>query len=347
MEKVDKQFSEKVTWLCFVFSILVIYIHANNLAYYGLANATDAIPYKVVHLIAGCVGGMAVPFFFAISGYWLFRYDIRERASYKILFGKLKKRMRTLVIPYLLWNMFGFAFYAVVTRIPFVSNMMNSGETAEFSMKSIFHGVFLHSNYFTFWYMQDLIVLCALAPLLMLILRNCYLSLAVVAALTFGTIVHLDLAIVSCSSLFFFMCGAMMATYFRKYIESMEIKIGFVAGGILLCCIAIRFFTDSFISETCLMVSPICLLFAANLIRNYKVTWFKEQSFFIYAVHVIPVTAIGHILAKINAGGYWCVMSYLIAPIITLALIYVLARILYSFTPKFYSLITGGRTVRN
>jgi surface polysaccharide O-acyltransferase-like enzyme len=51
-------------------SFLVIYIHANNLKYYDFNDFTDSKAYFIMHLIADGIVGIAVPFFFIMSGYW-------------------------------------------------------------------------------------------------------------------------------------------------------------------------------------------------------------------------------------------------------------------------------------
>lgn len=51
--KVTDYFSKKATIVSFVMSIFVIYIHANNLSYYGIAANGRTIPNVVVNLWGG------------------------------------------------------------------------------------------------------------------------------------------------------------------------------------------------------------------------------------------------------------------------------------------------------
>ena len=62
-------FSKKATIVSFIMSIFVIYIHANNLSYYGIVANGRTIPNIVVNLWGGVIGGIAVPFFFIMSAY--------------------------------------------------------------------------------------------------------------------------------------------------------------------------------------------------------------------------------------------------------------------------------------
>lgn len=64
----------------------------------------------------------------------------------------------------------------------------------------------------------------------------------------------------------------------------------------LLVCIIIRYIGIPVLSDLCLYISPILLCKAGDVIKVNNNYWFIKQSFFIYdAVHIITVTAIGHI----------------------------------------------------
>lgn len=53
MDGVSKRFSNKVTRFSFLMAIFVIYIHANNLAYYGISPDQLCIPTIVVEIGGG------------------------------------------------------------------------------------------------------------------------------------------------------------------------------------------------------------------------------------------------------------------------------------------------------
>lgn len=121
-------------------AILVISIHAHNLKYYGLEEATMSLAYQEVAIIAGVMGKIAVPFFFMMSGYWYFRMNIFSTDVWERIKTKNKKRIKSLVVPYLLWNTFGTLFYMTVTRIPVLANKMNNGEVIPITLKTIWGG---------------------------------------------------------------------------------------------------------------------------------------------------------------------------------------------------------------
>ena len=328
-------------------SIFVIYIHANNLSYYGIAANGRTVPNIVVNLCGGGIGGIAVPFFFTMSAYWLFRFDIHGNNAMDVLIRKMKKKTKTICLPYLLWNAFGMIFYMVITHIPFAANMMNNCEVISLTLPNVVEGVFFHKYYFTFWYLKDLIVLIAISPVLLVLLRNKCVALMSIIVSAVAVLLKLDFVIFKGTSLLFFMIGGYAVTYTKDFFENKENSAWKWLLAITLTGI-IRYVNVPIIAELSYFISPILLWKSVDGVlpsdfHEKQINWFMTQSFFIYACHVIPVTIIGHILAKIGRNYLWATVSYMIAPWITLALIYIAVNMLYKYAPRFYGLICGGR----
>lgn len=344
MEQVDEHFSRKIKFLSFFMSVFVLYIHANNLKNVGLADEHGSLDYFLTRLLGGAVGEMAVPFFFMMSGYWFFRFDVFDKSASFIIFEKIKKRGRTLVVPYLIWNTVGMLFYMCVTRIPVISNMMNSSFTVPISIQSIYKGIVLHEYYFPFWYLQNLIALVVITPVLLYILKRKR-SLELFLLLSAGAVLaDLPLKIIRPVALFFFVLGAYLAIYARKSFEMKNRQSVIIIAAIFLGIRCITYFLGiQFLNSATLLLSPMCLCVMADAISDYKVTWFVEQSFFIYAAHIIPVTVVMKVLSKLSKGNMGAAIGYLITPLIALLILYVVARILSKFAPRLYTVICGGR----
>ena len=72
-----------------------LYINFNNLCYTDIYNITRIISVNVISRVA-------VPLFFILSGYYFFNKT--DFTTYTYL-RKLQRRIKTIVIPYLLWNL--------------------------------------------------------------------------------------------------------------------------------------------------------------------------------------------------------------------------------------------------
>lgn len=189
--------------------------------------------------------------------------------------------------------------------MPLALSMMNNGEVVEISLINIFKGVFLHNYYFTFWYLQDLIILTALSPALLTVLRNRCLCIAFIAGLFLANTASIDLIIVKTTSLMFFILGSYISIYEREYFENDRNNAMAYLSCFTLFAI-VRYYRVPFIEQIGFFASPILLWKGIDLLIPMKKLkepkWFVSQTFFIYASHVIPVTIIGHLLSKV--GGY-------------------------------------------
>lgn len=350
-EKIQQSFSNKVTWVSFMMCIFVIYIHANNLKNVGLLEAETSFDWILTRFMSNCIGDIAVPFFFILSGFRFFRFDIHEKNSICIVKSKMIRRIRTVLIPYLIWNTLGMLYYVVVTRIPFVLKIMNVPEVVEISGSNIIRGILLHEYYFPFWYLHDLIVLVCLSPIFLKILKIRHLAICV---LTIAGIMcciefpaykeNVQVYLFRFTSIFFFLLGGFIGCYCREWFEDMtRCNDCYIAVGVLSVSVIVRYVGIPVVESAILLITPLAMWRAANLIRIPRIKWFYKQSFFIYAVHVIPATVIMKILAKISGGGYSAAIAYLVTPWVTLAIIYVMAKILLKVCPKLYFILCGGR----
>ncbi|MDE6277276.1 MAG: acyltransferase [Muribaculaceae bacterium] len=140
-------------------------------------------------LIAYVIGRVAVPTFFMISGYLFFRniplFNARSFAK------KMKGRLRTRIIPYVLWNILPFGICLLYATIGMIYNNGNPESIPDNLRHATFWGIIWdiniwgdNTNFFglptpncapynaPLWFMRDLIVSMALSPLVYLIVRR-------------------------------------------------------------------------------------------------------------------------------------------------------------------------------
>lgn len=108
--------SSKLTVLYTLLIIMVVYIHSYYL---------EAERYPIALFLQKLTGGIARVancMFFCISGY-LFARGVN---SMQEIGGKLRKRVRTLLVPYLLWNVIFVMWYVVLKNLPGLERFNNS-----------------------------------------------------------------------------------------------------------------------------------------------------------------------------------------------------------------------------
>ena len=141
----------------FLLSILVIFVHSTHFTPADL----EAVPRtaffstsfleKMEFFFSSFLGEAAVPGFFFLSGLLFFH----KLYSASVWFRKLRSRLFSYLLPYLLWNSGMTGLYLVFGRAPF-------------RPESIFEGIFLYRYNPVFWYFYQLILLTYAFPFMAL-----------------------------------------------------------------------------------------------------------------------------------------------------------------------------------
>lgn len=148
---VDAQVSSKISKLGFVAAVLVVVIHAD---------VQDGCPESVrivKDLIVGGVCGLAVPFFFAASGYLLAGHVAEDG-----WWGRaLKKRVWSLLVPYIIWNV---AF--------FIADIPRSGASIPGFATCLGLNPFEMPGVYPLWFVRSLMILVVVSPALVRLVRG-------------------------------------------------------------------------------------------------------------------------------------------------------------------------------
>ncbi len=120
----DSLMSKVFDCLRFPLIIGVIFIHnftttvtVGNVEY-GVDTNLNTYFY-VSNLFSQILGRVAVPLFFFMSGY-LFYYKV-DNFDNSVYLYKLKKRFKSLLIPYLFWNTSFLVIYYICSHVPMIS----------------------------------------------------------------------------------------------------------------------------------------------------------------------------------------------------------------------------------
>lgn len=157
-ESMEKEyFFSALPTYTFLLSILVIFVHSTHFTPADL----EAVPRtaffstsfleKIEFLFSSFLGETAVPGFFFLSGLLFFH----KLYSSAVWFRKLRSRLFSYLLPYLLWNSGMTGLYLAFGRAPF-------------RPESILEGIFLYRYNPVFWYFYQLILLTYAFPFMAL-----------------------------------------------------------------------------------------------------------------------------------------------------------------------------------
>jgi len=95
----SQEFWDKKTTISYVLAIMVFFIHGSSYGQYSYGEDLTSSAVKILGNLFPAIAQVAVPLFMIIAGALFFRNY--EQAKYG---QKIKKRVKTLLVPYLTWN---------------------------------------------------------------------------------------------------------------------------------------------------------------------------------------------------------------------------------------------------
>ena len=179
----NKYIWKKKTFVSYCLSILVFWIHCSSFDNYRpFSTEIDFISY----LFQRTVTPVAVPLFMVISGALFFRdYSNTNYVE------KVKRRIKTLLIPFLLWNTINMAFNIVATA--FFRDYFIGREPFELTLKNIVEGIFHYKYNMPFWFVFALIVFAVCAPLINYLIYNKAIGIVAILLLWIASIFNIGL----------------------------------------------------------------------------------------------------------------------------------------------------------
>jgi surface polysaccharide O-acyltransferase-like enzyme len=323
------------------------------------------------HQLATFVNGFLTFFFFsavpllsAISGWLFFGFQGDPQAA---IGRRIAGRMRSLLLPLVLWNAMTLAVAALAQRlVPQTGFAQQFGvqvaQAGPMELANALLGLTALPIAFQFWFVRDLFVTVLCAPLLWVLLRRAPLAGAVLlggawlAGFTFGIFIRTDV-------LFFFYLGALVR---RRGIDP---RIGAQATLLLLAAFslltALRSLaplafdlqdpaTAAWIEVATRMTRPVgvlacwgaCLHLAAmpSLGALARLGGF---AFFLHAAHYPVIALVKDLLWRVTpgTGDGWLLLHYGASVALTVALVFSGGWLLHRLWPAAYGVLAGGRSL--
>lgn len=355
----EKRFRNQISWLMFLFSILVIWVHSYNVELFAgtswgpeWENAA-----QIEHFWSVGVGQIAVPGFFMVSSYLFFR-----NFTFAKLIGKWKSRCFSVVVPYVVWNLLYYLGYVVATRLPMVAKVVGK-EPIPFHIEEMVQAVIRYSYAPIFWYLFQLILLLAAAPVVYVLVKNRWIGFCYLAALSAALYNGFGNGYPNTDALFYFSVAAYAAVHWREWLEKKGTNDRIFAGIVLLIPAVYSYGMMKEPGVTVLwtivyrLLVPVSLYLMASSVDLPETRPWMRLSLFLYAVHFIVVRFINKgtalvlakgVAAEVISSGMMCsaaVWIYFAIPVIVVILSYWMARFLTKWMPIVWKILSGGRSL--
>ena len=349
--KDENLFWKKKKLVTFILSILVFFIHISSITQYSNAEGfISIVNEKISFFFKESITRFAVPMFFILSGISFFKgYDNTK------YFKKIKSRVSTLIVPYLLWNTIWMIF-EIMCSYTFISKNFVGRERFVLSFTNILKGIFFYECNGPFWFVFNLILFSFLAPIIQLLIRNKYIGISSIILLTildtFGIGIPTSIFL-SSTSIIFYLIGAIIGMHYFD-IASKESNKGtqYFSIGFLLAYITLKniFAFQSHALEVPLKVvvftmSAFALWNVTDMfIHKIKPKKIYSRSFAIYAMHINVSAIISKLLFICLPKSDWlAIPNFIVTVILTLLSINFICDFLEKFLPKVYSVLMGKR----
>ena len=356
---IDNASSERLNLLRFPLIVGVVFIHAYwsevGLSYGAIGVAhTESIAEFVMNIISQGVARIAVPLFFLMSGYFFFLDFSWSAHTYKI---KLLHRVKTLLVPFLIWNIFNLILYAVAQNLP-SSQGLFSGKNAAIATYDMFDytnaifGITRSPISYQFWFIRDLMVLVMLAPLIYLIIQVVpKIFLVVVYGLWFSNI--WPVYVPSVGALAFFYAGSYFASSGIS-LFSLD-RYGFVVTLLYLFILVVDTLSkgalyNSYVHLIGIIFGIVSVLYLTRILRRLDGTkktllFLSGCSFFVFAAHEPLLVFIKRLIFNrlgLNSDSM-IIITYITIPIFVITTCVLLYYGMKHIAPRFLSIISGGR----
>lgn len=347
----------KISYLHFILSVLVILIHSIN-------NETK---FERFFSIDSGIGQFAVPLFFIISGFLFFR-SIRSMEDAR---NKLRKRVYTLLIPYLLWNLI---YYMIHLLLKPGSGM---------SLNEVIDAAFTYKYNPAFWFMYQLILLSVISPIMYFIVnrlfitsirKNRQLILAIALCLIAGLVVLFgkDIPYINEDAFIYYTFGMLIAIMYNSGKFLLISKKGII---IYLLLFVASFIVNRFVYSLLManidyynlfvvtiiltrLAGAMLIFYLLDLFFRYRnVPAFMGQTFFLYAIHYMIVKAmiiftkyfmykfvpVGIVIHGIDLYTIIECVVFALSPVVCVIINYYLSKYLIKRFNKQYNILVGNR----
>lgn len=359
LEKLQLQL---ISFLRFPLIVAVVLIHSNpeDVVFNGqfvVTNYNLSVYETVRYFISEILARLAVPAFFFISGFLFFRKtDCFNLSTYV---QKLKKRGRSLLLPYLFWNLVVvLLFYLAQT---FLEGLLsgNNLSVADYTWNNWLQafwvgnsGKHMPINY-PLWFIRDLIVVVIFSPIIYWGIKRLQplfiLLLGVLWFFNFG----IDVTGFSTGSFFFFSYGAYWGINKINFVGNYNRFFPYSLWVYIILAVCNLFFRNY---DWCIYIHKVGILVGLSMLISLAAYCLKKHickvntnlansSFFIYAYHGMPLALVIKLLVKVICPqtNMSLILLYFICPIITIVLGLGIYKVLIKYLPKFTALVTGGR----
>lgn len=352
---IDNRLSRKLKILSLFAIIGVVYIHSNTTE--PRMQLPGSVLEDALHLnsftqffVANGLARFCIPLFFCISGFLFFQCSAGENTPRFL--GKIVKRLRTIVLPFLLWSLAGFFLTRLLLYVPFykASVPFPAESFWEFATNMHWGAVSYH-----LWFLAQLFLLMLFGYPIFRLLKT-PLAYAALAAVFYFWMQGIGwLYFVSTDALLFFMLGGLFAVrginlhYRIGRVPAMALLSAWVLLTAVKTLLAYRWSLPHVHQLTVLLGLAVVWFCYDHFVQPWprwsdRLGKIADHSFFIYVAHVPLLDLTLDSLLKYAGHTPWSgLATFAVVPPLFIAGLVLISASIRRVAPGFYGMLTGGR----
>jgi fucose 4-O-acetylase-like acetyltransferase len=320
------------------------------------------------YFLANGIFRFRIPMLFIISG---FLYALHDNRPYK---QRTTKRLRTLLLPYLIWSAIGFGFTYLLELFPYTKAIVEISNIVRIDdQRALLHDYHWYEMLgrwiiipvpYQLWFIRVLLIYNVAYPAIRWCINHTvgkWIFFGIASLMWLGT---MGFVFFEGEGLLFFSLGIwMQKTNFdidrpKRWLNPMFWSIVFIGLSALKSLLAFK--GESMMGEA---VFPVITLMHKVVVFSGLVTawygcngqvnwcmnrkwfvWLSAFSFMIYVMHAPLVAyATDAVFAFVHQVPYYRMLTYVFLPLTIIGFTIIIGSLLRRFLPNVYGLLTGGR----
>ncbi|MGN0036611.1 MAG: acyltransferase family protein [Bacteroidaceae bacterium] len=324
-----KALSDKLKVGSLICTVMVVFRHSLNLRAFFGSEAPDAYCLFVETGVSKLTE-MAVPYFFLVSGFFFLRHSYADVSDYGAM---LRKKSRTLFVPFLFWNVVG------------VLPLMLAGQFQYECGAWLYVRDCLRSDWNgALWYVRDLMTYMLLVPLYGWVFAwNRKWFYVLVGLVLFRHWLPVDCSWLSSEGVLFFFLGGVLSRWnpmlrFRcpAWLAALLLAVWMVSCFVFPHCYAVHRYNH--------LLGLYVFWQALDYVPSAGLLRVSSYSFFIYVTHLYLLKGMKIGLARHFPGsGGVAMAAYFLLPLFSVGIALLVGRLWKRYSPRTFAWVTGGR----
>lgn len=356
--------SDTIKWIRFPLIVVLVFFHNQGIPapQPWISGGPDVVGLNLFNVVRHMFfSGMVMTPFFFISGF-LFFFNASTSWSASTYAAKMRRRVRSLLVPYLAWNILCIALMALQAHVegepfdPFDPTLLFAYSSDSWVNPFGRTEHLWYPAVIPLWYLRDLFVFCLLAPAIRFAIKRLGPWAVVAVGLLFISDAWEGLPGLSIRGLAFFMLGAYFGINGKNFVEEFRKveKTAYVAAVVLYATDVAQatLGTDiPFIHGLSLFAIVVAVFNAASrIVESGRVripALLTASVFFIFAMHGLPALCVFEKLRDALVPAYLSAATlplfWLLIPLCKIATSIAAYALLSRFAPRLTKVFTGSR----